>query len=337
MGTVLADDRDLPPRGPRGIRASFSRSRDRRFSRPRAHGARPRGRSRLSAAMDRQGRGRNDRWPRAHRHASTSPRAIRATRCRAPSSPTKRCGSPHSAGPRRRTRQPRCAPTSLPSLVPRASAHCCPPGASAWENHAGCAPRCQPMTEGRTRPMTTTDFDARAATWDDDPSKVERARAIADAIVAQCFALATSMRALEYGCGTGLLSFMLRPRLGDITLADVSEGMLDVAAHKIVAAQRQGHARGQAGSAHRPAAGAILRSRLFADDAASHPGYGRDTASLPYRAHAIGHPVHRRPRHRGWHVPRPGRRRAPRLRPRRRSAPWRDSPDLPRWSSAPRT
>jgi trans-aconitate methyltransferase len=84
--------------------------------------------------------------------------------------------------------------------------------------------------------MTTTDFDARAATWDDDPTKVERARAVAEAIQREV-PLASSMRALEYGCGTGLLSFMLRPQLGDITLADVSAGMLDVAAGKIAAAR----------------------------------------------------------------------------------------------------
>ena len=83
--------------------------------------------------------------------------------------------------------------------------------------------------------MTTTDFDARAETWDDDPAKVERARAVADEIVARV-PLSRGMRALEYGCGTGLLSFMLRERLGDITLADVSEGMLEVAARKIEAA-----------------------------------------------------------------------------------------------------
>ena len=83
--------------------------------------------------------------------------------------------------------------------------------------------------------MTATDFDARAATWDDDPTKVERARAVADAM-ARKVPLARSMRALEYGCGTGLLSFLLRPALGDITLADVSTGMLDVAAGKIAAA-----------------------------------------------------------------------------------------------------
>ena len=83
--------------------------------------------------------------------------------------------------------------------------------------------------------MTPTDFDARAAAWDDDPVKVERARAVADAIEGSV-ALTGSMHALEYGCGTGLLSFILRPRLGQITLADVSDGMLAVAAGKIAAA-----------------------------------------------------------------------------------------------------
>ncbi len=83
--------------------------------------------------------------------------------------------------------------------------------------------------------MTTSDFDARAATWDDDPAKVERAQAIADAIV-RSVPLTGAMRAMEYGCGTGLLSFMLRFRLGQVTLADVSDGMLAVAAGKIAAA-----------------------------------------------------------------------------------------------------
>ena len=84
--------------------------------------------------------------------------------------------------------------------------------------------------------MTTSDFDARAATWDDDPAKVDRAQAVADAIVGSV-SLTGTMRALEYGCGTGLLSFMLLPRLGRITLADVSDGMLAVAAGKIAAAK----------------------------------------------------------------------------------------------------
>jgi ubiquinone/menaquinone biosynthesis C-methylase UbiE len=44
------------------------------------------------------------------------------------------------------------------------------------------------------------------------------------------------MTALEYGCGTGLLSFALQSDLGQITLADTSQGMLDVLAEKIAAA-----------------------------------------------------------------------------------------------------
>ena len=83
--------------------------------------------------------------------------------------------------------------------------------------------------------MATTDFDARAATWDDDPVKAERAQAVADEIVRRV-PLTRAMRAMEYGCGTGLLSFMLRSKLGEVTLADVSDGMLAVAAQKIAAA-----------------------------------------------------------------------------------------------------
>jgi ubiquinone/menaquinone biosynthesis C-methylase UbiE len=78
-----------------------------------------------------------------------------------------------------------------------------------------------------------TNFDERAKDWDSDPKKVERARAVAEAI-RQAIPLAQSMNALEYGCGTGLLSFALQPDLGQITLADTSQGMLDVLADKII-------------------------------------------------------------------------------------------------------
>ncbi|MEW6073245.1 MAG: methyltransferase domain-containing protein [Planctomycetota bacterium] len=43
-------------------------------------------------------------------------------------------------------------------------------------------------------------------------------------------------RALEYGCGTGLLTFALREDLGEVTMADTSRGMLDVLREKIAAA-----------------------------------------------------------------------------------------------------
>lgn len=82
---------------------------------------------------------------------------------------------------------------------------------------------------------TTTYFDQRASTWDDDPMKTARARAVADAIAARVPALET-MTGFEYGCGTGLLSFVLQPRLREIVLADSSSGMLDVLDAKIAAA-----------------------------------------------------------------------------------------------------
>ena len=80
----------------------------------------------------------------------------------------------------------------------------------------------------------TTQFDQRAATWDDDPIKAARAHAVADAIRREV-PFRPGMRALEYGCGTGLLGFALAPFPGELTLADASDGMLDVLRGKIAA------------------------------------------------------------------------------------------------------
>jgi ubiquinone/menaquinone biosynthesis C-methylase UbiE len=80
-----------------------------------------------------------------------------------------------------------------------------------------------------------TNFDERAREWDSDPKKVERAGVVADAI-RTAVPLLQRMKALEYGCGTGLLSFALQSDLGEITLADTSQGMLDVLREKIASA-----------------------------------------------------------------------------------------------------
>ena len=73
----------------------------------------------------------------------------------------------------------------------------------------------------------TDDFSARAATWDDDPMKVARAAAVADGIRRR-IPLDAATRALEYGSGTGLVSFALRPPLERVTLADSAPGTLDL-------------------------------------------------------------------------------------------------------------
>lgn len=79
--------------------------------------------------------------------------------------------------------------------------------------------------------MTSSNFDERAASWD-DPQKAERARAVAAAI-GDVVPLNNRMRVLEYGAGTGLLSEALAARVGSLTLADPSAGMRDVLADKI--------------------------------------------------------------------------------------------------------
>ena len=77
-----------------------------------------------------------------------------------------------------------------------------------------------------------THFDEEAATWDDDPAKVERARTAAEAIRA-AVPLTPSTRLFEYGAGTALASQRLAEHVGDITLAEPSSGMREVLERKI--------------------------------------------------------------------------------------------------------
>ena len=78
----------------------------------------------------------------------------------------------------------------------------------------------------------TNDFDDKAKAWDDNPEHGHRARVIADAIGRE-IPFNPSFTAMEYGCGTGLLSFLLKDRFARITLIDTSKGMLDVLRNKI--------------------------------------------------------------------------------------------------------
>ena len=75
------------------------------------------------------------------------------------------------------------------------------------------------------------EFDELAATWDDKPSRVERAASIAQSI-RDVLDLSNYQNALEYGSGTGLLSFALKDDLKRITLMDESVEMTKVSREK---------------------------------------------------------------------------------------------------------
>lgn len=84
--------------------------------------------------------------------------------------------------------------------------------------------------------MTTEkrNFDKEAASWDENPARVRLAKDIADAISGH-IPLTSDMDVLDFGCGTGLLTLNLQPRVRSITGVDSSAGMLEVFKAKIVA------------------------------------------------------------------------------------------------------
>ena len=77
----------------------------------------------------------------------------------------------------------------------------------------------------------TSSFDARAATWDDDPRRLQLAADVSAALERHV-PLRHDWTALDYGAGTGLLTFALAPRVRSILAVDASEGMLAVLAQK---------------------------------------------------------------------------------------------------------
>lgn len=77
------------------------------------------------------------------------------------------------------------------------------------------------------------DFDAAAATWDEKPERLKLAAEVTAAIK-KALPLSPKMKALDYGCGSGLVTLGLQPLLAHITGADSSVGMLDVLAKKVL-------------------------------------------------------------------------------------------------------
>ena len=75
-------------------------------------------------------------------------------------------------------------------------------------------------------------FNEQAKNWDNDPTKHERVKIFADEIT-QFINPNKKLNALEFGCGTGLLSFKLKDAFKTIILVDNSEGMISVLKEKI--------------------------------------------------------------------------------------------------------
>ncbi|MDO8927699.1 MAG: class I SAM-dependent methyltransferase, partial [Bacteroidota bacterium] len=72
---------------------------------------------------------------------------------------------------------------------------------------------------------------ARAREWDKDKMHMDRSLAIA-AGLEEMIPLEPRMKALEYGAGTGILSFLLKDRFAEITLMDNSTEMIKVCFEK---------------------------------------------------------------------------------------------------------
>lgn len=78
-------------------------------------------------------------------------------------------------------------------------------------------------------------FSAVAKTWDEKPQRVELASAVAAAI-SENIPLDRQMEALEFGSGTGLVTFHLHQQLKHVTAMDNAAGMLAVVEEKALAA-----------------------------------------------------------------------------------------------------
>lgn len=74
-------------------------------------------------------------------------------------------------------------------------------------------------------------FDIKAIKWDDEKRK-KRSELIAEEIN-KSIQIKKQYTALEFGCGTGLISFCLNDKFEMITLVDTSKGMIDVLNSKI--------------------------------------------------------------------------------------------------------
>jgi len=78
-----------------------------------------------------------------------------------------------------------------------------------------------------------SEFDAKARSWDDNPEHHDRSLAIAARLL-ETIPVEPTMKAMELGAGTGILSFLLKDRFQKIVLMDSSPEMIRVCQEKIL-------------------------------------------------------------------------------------------------------
>jgi len=77
-----------------------------------------------------------------------------------------------------------------------------------------------------------SEFDQKAQEWDKNKMHLERTIAVAGKLE-KMITFRQNMKAMEFGAGTGLLSFYLKDRFSEITLMDSSLEMLKMAEQKM--------------------------------------------------------------------------------------------------------
>lgn len=77
-----------------------------------------------------------------------------------------------------------------------------------------------------------TDFNSAARSWDSNDIHAQRSEAIATNLLAR-ISVQPEMKALEFGAGTGILSFMLADRFNSITMMDSASEMVAVMQEKV--------------------------------------------------------------------------------------------------------
>jgi ubiquinone/menaquinone biosynthesis C-methylase UbiE len=75
-------------------------------------------------------------------------------------------------------------------------------------------------------------FNESANKWDEKPQRVAMAKAVSETIMREV-KLSADMDAMEFGCGTGLISMAIAPMVKSVLAVDMSENMLAVLDEKI--------------------------------------------------------------------------------------------------------